>query len=112
VHGAEHQAGRGEVPVWVRSIAVVVNAGGMTNCNPTPKPPGEKNMIARSRDWEAAEERGQALERGDFFGAAGMTENNWGQEQKEVPLVVLPEPKCCRRHRRQSRLFGGGIRER
>lgn len=85
---------------------------GMTKCSPTPKPPGEKNMIARSRDWEAAEERGQALERGDFFGAAGMRENNWGQEQKEVSPVVQPGPECCRRHRRRSRLFGGGIRER
>jgi hypothetical protein len=67
----------------------------MTKCSPTPKPPGEKNMIARSRDWEAAEERGQALERGDFFGAAGITENNCGQEQKEVSPVVQPGPECA-----------------
>ena len=85
---------------------------GCTNAAPALKETVEKNMIARSRDWEAAEERGQALERGDFFGAAGMTENNWGHEQKEVPSVVQPRPECCRRHRRRSRLFGGGIRER
>ena len=89
-----------------------MNVGGEDKVQPHPENTGEKDMIARSKDWKAAEERGQALERGDFFGAAGMTENNWGQEQKEVPLVVLPQSKCCRRHRRQSRLCGGGIRER
>jgi hypothetical protein len=84
----------------------------MTKRSPTVKPPVERNMIARSRDWEAVEERGRALERGDFFGAAGMMENNWGQEQKEVSPVGPRKPECCRRHRRWSRLFGGGIRER
>jgi hypothetical protein len=84
----------------------------MAKCSPTPKPPGEKNMIARGRDWEAAEERGQTLERGDFFGVSGVTENNWGQEQKEVSPVGERKPECYRRHRQWSRLFGGGIRER
>jgi hypothetical protein len=68
-------------------------------------------MIARGRDWEAAEEKGRTLERGDFFGTAGMMENNWGQE-KEVSPVGPQKPLCRRRFKRDTTLFGGGIRAR
>jgi hypothetical protein len=79
--------------------------------SPTPKETLEKNMIARGRDWEAAEEHGRSLEKGDFFGAAGMMENNWGQDEKEVSPVVPQRPLCCRRFRRNTTLlFGGGRR--
>ena len=40
MHGSEHQAGRGEVPVWVRSIAVMVNAGGDDKVHPHPETTG------------------------------------------------------------------------
>jgi hypothetical protein len=69
-------------------------------------------MITRSRDWKAVEEKGRAFENGDFFGAPGIMENNWGQEEGGE-LGVPRKPECRRRFRRGTTfLFGGGIRER